>query len=86
VAFLDSHHPNDAGAGVLDPPLPSQPPPGPIPSASASLLLRIFGGLLLAGLATEILFSLFGRHSGLRIGWGLSSARFYDRFVLQNLN
>lgn len=58
MAFLDPHHPNDAGAGVLDPPFKKRPP-GPIPSASASLLLRFFGGLLLAGLATQILFSLF---------------------------
>jgi hypothetical protein len=39
------------GIGILDPAFPPKRPPGPIPAASASLLWRIVGALLLAGLA-----------------------------------
>jgi hypothetical protein len=47
--------------GVLDPPVPPKRPPGPIPAAPASLLLRVLGGLLLLGLAAGVLFLLFAR-------------------------
>lgn len=42
------------GIGILD-------PPGPIPAAPASIILRVLGGLLLLGLAGGILFLLFAR-------------------------
>ena len=50
------------GVGVLDPPFPPKRPPGPIPTVPSSLLIRIFAGLLLAGLAATILFLLFAKH------------------------
>jgi len=50
------------GIGVLDPPFPPKRPPGPIPTVPSSLLIRIFAGLLLAGLAATILFLLFAKH------------------------
>ena len=50
------------GIGVLDPPVPPKRPPGPIPTVPSSLLIRIFAGLLLAGLAATILFLLFAKH------------------------
>jgi hypothetical protein len=46
---------------VLDPPFPPKKPPGPIPATPSSLLFRIFAGLLLAGLASAILFLLFAK-------------------------
>jgi len=46
---------------ILDPPVPPKRPPGPIPATPASLLLRIFAGLLLIGLAAGALFLLFAR-------------------------
>ena len=49
------------GIGILDPPVPPKRPPGPIPAAPASLLLRVLAGLLLLGLTAGILFLLFGR-------------------------
>jgi hypothetical protein len=49
------------GIGVLDSPFPPKRPPGPIPTVPASLLFRIFAGLLLAGLAAVTLFLLFAR-------------------------
>lgn len=42
------------GIGILD-------PPGPIPAAPASLILRVLGGPLLLGLAAGILLLLFAR-------------------------
>lgn len=50
------------GIGVLDPPFPPKRPPGPIPTVPSSLRIRIFAGLLLAGLAATILFLLFAKH------------------------
>jgi hypothetical protein len=50
------------GMGVLDPPFPPKRPPGPIPTIPSFLLFRIFAGLILAGLASAILFLLFVRH------------------------
>lgn len=50
------------GIGILDPPVPPKRAPGPASETSASLLLRIFAGLLLAGLTAVILFTLFARH------------------------
>jgi hypothetical protein len=47
------------GIGILDPPVPPKGPPGPIPAALASLLLRVLAGLLLLGLAAGVLFLLF---------------------------
>jgi hypothetical protein len=47
------------GVGVLDPPVPPKRPPGPIPAAPASLLWRIVGALLLAGLAIANFLLLF---------------------------
>jgi hypothetical protein len=49
------------GIGILDPPIPPKRPPGPIPAAPTSLLLRVLGGLILLGLTAGILFLLFGR-------------------------
>ena len=50
-----------SGIGILDPPVPPKRPPGPIPAAPASLILRVLGGLLLLGLTAGILFLLFAR-------------------------
>jgi hypothetical protein len=47
------------GIGVLDPPVPPRRPPGPIPAAPTSLLWRIAGALLLAGLAVGVFLLLF---------------------------
>ena len=49
------------GIGILDPPVPPKRPPGPIPAAPTSLLLRILGGLILLGIAAGILALLFAR-------------------------
>lgn len=49
-------------AGVLDPPVPPKRPPGPLPMTPASMILRIFAGLLLAGLAVMTFLLLFGKH------------------------
>ena len=49
------------GIGVLDPPVPPKRPPGPIPAAPASLLLRALGALLLLGLTAGILFLVLTR-------------------------
>jgi hypothetical protein len=46
------------GIGVLDPP---GPPAGPRAALPASFLLRLLGGLILAGLALFLLFQLFAR-------------------------
>ncbi|HKN75246.1 MAG TPA: hypothetical protein VJW94_08715 [Candidatus Acidoferrum sp.] len=46
------------GIGVLDPP---GPPAGPRSALPASFLLRLLGGLILAGLALFLLFQLFAR-------------------------
>jgi hypothetical protein len=50
------------GIGVLDPPFPPKRSPGPIPAVPSSLLLRIFAGLLLAGIAVMTFLLLFVRH------------------------
>ena len=47
------------GSGILDPAVPPKRPPGPIPATPTSLLFRILLGLLLVGLATGLLLSLF---------------------------
>ena len=44
--------------GVLDPPVPPKKPVGPIPGIPSSLWVRIFGGILLAGLVAAILTML----------------------------
>ena len=49
------------GIGILDPPVPPKRPPGPIPAAPASLLLRALGALLLLGLTAGILFLVLAR-------------------------
>lgn len=49
------------GIGILDPPAPPKRPPGPIPAESASLFLRVLGGILLLGLTAGILFLLLAR-------------------------
>ncbi|HEV2197212.1 MAG TPA: hypothetical protein VGR55_16630 [Candidatus Acidoferrum sp.] len=49
------------GVGILDPPVPPKRPPGSIPAAPASVLLRIIGGILLLGLTAGILFLLLAR-------------------------
>lgn len=49
------------GVDVLDPPVPPKRPPGPIPLTPASLLFRVFAGLLLLGLAAGTLFLLLAR-------------------------
>ena len=53
--------PKLTGIGLLDPPVPPKRPPGPIPASPTSLFLRIFGAVLLLGLASGILFLLFAR-------------------------
>ena len=47
------------GAGVLDPPVPPKRHIGPIPSISASLLLRVLGGVVLAAIIVSVLFLFF---------------------------
>jgi hypothetical protein len=49
------------GIGILEPPVPPKRPPGPIPLAPASLILRVLGGVLLLGLAAGMLFLLFAK-------------------------
>lgn len=49
------------GIGVLDPPGPPKRPPGSLAGLPASFLMRLFGGLILAGLGLFILFLLFSR-------------------------
>jgi hypothetical protein len=50
------------GIGILDPPVPPKGPPGPIPATPSSLLLRIFAGLILAGITVTLFFLIFGKH------------------------
>jgi hypothetical protein len=46
--------------GVLDPPRPPRSPRGPSAAPLASFLMRLFAGLVLAGLALFGLYLLFG--------------------------
>jgi len=50
-----------AGIGVIDPPVPPKRPPGPNPAGLVPVFLCVLGGLLLLGLASGALFSLFAR-------------------------
>jgi hypothetical protein len=47
------------GVGVLDPPVPPKRAIGPIPRIPASLLLRIFAALLLAGIGVAFFLMFF---------------------------
>ena len=49
------------GIGVLDPPIQPRRPPDPIPATPASLLLRILGGVILAGIGVALFLLLFAR-------------------------
>lgn len=48
--------------GVLDPPIPPRRPPGPLVPLPTSFLLRLFAGLILAGLGLTTLLLLLFRH------------------------
>lgn len=54
--------PKFTATAVLDPPVPPKRPPGPIPLTPASMIFRIFAGLILAALAAATLFLLFASH------------------------
>jgi hypothetical protein len=48
-----------AGIGVLDPPGPPKRPPGPLAAFPSSFLVRVFAGVILAGLAISLFLLLF---------------------------
>ena len=49
------------GIGVLDPPLPSRRPPGPLAALHVSFLMRLLAALILFGLAGSLYLLLFAR-------------------------